>query len=58
MSVIRVDDCATRETIEAAIKLLCLKRNRMPAHWDDRRGEIAAEIDALVDRWILLGRSA
>lgn len=53
MSIIRVDDCATRATIEAAIAQLRVKQDRMPSHWVDRRAEVADEIDALVDRWLV-----
>lgn len=56
MNLIRVDDHATRETIESAIAALRAKRDRMPAHWVERRQEVADEIDGLVDRWLLAER--
>lgn len=52
--VIRVDDCATKAELEAAIAGLRSKQNRMPAAWADRRAEVADEIDLLVDRWLEL----
>ena len=53
--MIVVRDDATRPEIEAAIELLSLRKRRMPKHWEDRRLEVADEIDGLVDRWILAG---
>lgn len=49
---IRVTDTSSDDDLRAAIKLLRLKQTRMPAHWTDRRNEVADEIDELVARLV------
>ncbi len=51
-TAIRVTDDSTREQIAAAIAVLRVKAERMPAYWVDRRREIADECDVLVDMWL------
>lgn len=55
MTIARVTDTSTRAEIEAAITALRAKAERMPAHWEDRRAEVADAIDELVDRWLIAG---
>lgn len=50
--IIRVHEHDTRANIEAAIAALRIKQQRMPAHWVDRRAEVADEIDELVEQWL------
>lgn len=50
--IIRITDDADRATLEQAIIALRLKATRMPAHWVERRQQVADEVDRLVDRWI------
>lgn len=50
--IVRVTDDADRATIEQAIVALRFKQGRMPAHWVDRRQQVADEIDDLVTRWL------
>lgn len=52
MDVIRANDHATREELAEAIAALRAKQDRMPAHWTERRQEVANEIDILVDDWL------
>ena len=42
----------TRADIETRIAELRTKQNRMPAHWEKRREELAEEIEALVLDWL------
>lgn len=42
----------TREVIAAAIAAKRAKQQRLPAHWEKRREEIAAEIEVLVLEWL------
>jgi hypothetical protein len=51
-SMIVVTDTSTRADIEAAIAERRVKAKRMPSHWVDRRAEVAAEVDDLVDAWL------
>lgn len=50
VQVVRVSADSSTEELMAAIKILRLKQTRMPAHWADRRAEVADEIDDLVAR--------
>ena len=43
---------ADRHQLEVAIAALREKQCRMPDHWLERRAEIGAEIDELVDLWL------
>lgn len=42
----------SREVITVEIARLKSKHDRLPAHFVDRRDEIMAEIDGLVDDWL------
>jgi ADP-ribosylglycohydrolase len=60
-TAVRITDDSDRDTIAAAIAGLRAKAKRMPAHWEARQLEVAREVDALVDRWLLAedhGRTA
>ena len=50
VDTIGVTDTSTRAELKAAIKVLRAKQVRLPAHWVDRRQEIAEEVDVLVAR--------
>lgn len=52
MTIVRVTDASTDDELMAAIKILRLRQQRMPAHWTDRRNEVADEIDDLVARLV------
>lgn len=52
MTTLRITDEATREQIAEAIAVLKVKHDRLPVHYEDARGEIMDEIEALVDDWI------
>ena len=41
-----------RAELEAKIRDLRIAQSRMPSHWHERREQVAAEIDRLVDRWL------
>lgn len=47
-----VTDTSPRCVIEHAIVQLRAKQDRMPSHWEQRRTDLAGEIDRLVDRWL------
>ena len=51
-TIVRVTDYVDRAELEQAIIALRLKQDRMPAHWHERRQQVADEVDMLVDRWI------
>lgn len=50
--IVKVTDADVRADLEAAIAALRLKQRRMPAAWVDRRAEVGAVIDDLVDAWL------
>ena len=56
LPIVKVSDDADRATLEQAIKALRLKARRMPAHWVERRQQVADEIDELVARIVAVGR--
>lgn len=58
MTTVRVSDDADRATLVTAIQNLRRKQQRMPAHWEARRLEVARDIDALVDRIVAMDRAA
>ena len=43
-----------RETIAVAIAHLMHEYYRLPIHWTEKRDKIMADIDALIDRSILI----
>jgi hypothetical protein len=42
----------TRADLEDALRNLVATARRLPAHYVDRRAELHAEIDALIDDWL------
>ena len=46
------EQVVTRADIEATIADLRAKQNRMPAHWTQRREEVAVELELLVLEWL------
>lgn len=52
--IIRVTDDADRATLAEAIRALRLKATRMPAHWVERRQQVADEVDELVARVVAM----
>lgn len=50
-----VEAVVTRADIEASITALRVKPERMPTHWVERREQLAADIDRLVDDWLSCG---
>lgn len=55
-SVVRivVTPDTTRSELAEAIGHLRSRRDRMPAHWTDRRDEVDDEIGCLIDTWLAL----
>lgn len=41
----------TRADLEEAMSFAVKTLHRMPAHWTDRRAELHAKIDRLLDEW-------
>lgn len=56
MTSVRVTDDSTRDEIAEAIAHLRARAKRMPAHWAERRQEIADEVDLLVAEWLAAER--
>jgi hypothetical protein len=52
MTALRVGDHSTRVEIEAAIAVLRVKAQRW-SRVDPRRTEVDAEVDALVEQWMV-----
>lgn len=53
--VIHLTDDSSRADIERAIAALKAKHDRLPAHYEEQRAAIMAEIEADVDRWLAAG---
>jgi hypothetical protein len=52
---VMVEVVVTRETIAADIAALRVKQERLPAHWQERREELAEQIETLVLDWLATG---
>ena len=52
MGVLEVGPASSRAELERAINQIRAERDRMPAHWEDRREECEGQINDCLGWWL------